>query len=95
MNQNFSGDRNLRCPVFVGEDEICGYARYSSPTCMMLIDPSVTPPGTHMQSRRARYPLLVFKINSLLATGGFLWREVIQSPNNNYRGQMVGVLFCF
>lgn len=78
-------------PSLCREDEMREYARYSSPTCMILIDLSVTLPDTHLQSRRA-VPATGFKINSFLATGGFLWREVIQSPNNNDRGQMVFLL---
>lgn len=45
-----------------------------SPTCMILIDLSVTLPDTHLQIRRA-VPATGFRINSFhLATGGFLGR---------------------
>lgn len=50
-------------PSLCREDEMREYARYSSPTCMILIDLSVTLPDTHLQSRRA-VPATGFKINS-------------------------------
>lgn len=48
-----SRGRTSALPGLGRGDEMRGYARHSSPACMVLIDPSVTPPGTHLQRRRS------------------------------------------
>lgn len=49
-------------PSLCRENEMREYACYSSPTCVILIDLSVTLPDTHLQIRRAPYPRLVLKL---------------------------------
>ncbi|XP_036898033.1 uncharacterized protein LOC118984287 [Sturnira hondurensis] len=68
INQNFQRQKSA-LPSLCRENEMSEYACYSSPTCMILIDLSVTLP-TRICRAGTQYLLLVLKINSFHLTTG-------------------------